>query len=857
MNGIVDADKRAGEIKAEIRRIKKEPASAKSKREIRQLYAQLDDIQFKPDYMCMVIDKVKDYHRACKGFKINGIKYVRLLGTNGGIKNSTIVFVSERLADELKRRIENGRDDTKKLVTAKLEAYRALTCSASNPVSMPHGILVVNDAETTFTSDIIYLTDENDGEPEMEYRTAQTLTMDMTDGFGIMLPSLAERWSGELGLDYVIGGANTRFAYEKGMIYTFDFLDFAENVAHDYIVKDAWGDDVDVRNVEAIFTTSMIKLWDSYGSCEEYIQKSESNGYTFGISKVCPKELENERSLNYQFIQSYMLSDDDIARLIDPTRNEIREVLGGDWRKAALFLRGIGMNEKNVRAMDDDFIKAVMIDSRLANDPFVQNSIYQLIKNRINEAKVGVIKVHGNYSMISGDPYLLCQSMFGLDKTGLLGAGEIYNEYWADCDAERLACFRAPMTCHNNIRLVSPVRRDDARYWYRYMHTATVMNSWDTATSAMNGADFDGDLAMLTDNSVLVERLTPLPALMCAQRNAQKRISTDEDFIQSNIDSFGNEIGQTTNWITSMFEVRESFPEQSEEYKTLSYRIMCGQLYQQNAIDKAKGIVCKPMPREWHDRHAANKIENEEKRSFYRSIVADRKPYFMRYIYPDLMKKYNTYIKNTERNALREFQMTVHEMMDMPYKDLTPRQQDFLKYYAHRMPVGTNDCVMNKICRIFEDEFDGFVGKAAKKSSFDYTIMTSDAEYTARQYSAVKKLYEDYNRRVVNYTIYAGYERVDKYDASAELSAMNEEFRRECAAACPNEDALCNILLDLCYTRSATKRFVWSICGHVIIRNLLANNGGMISFPEMDETGDITYCGHRFSIRQIKAEADE
>ena len=134
---------------------------------------------------------------------------------------------------------------------------------------------------------------------------------------------------------------------------------------------------------------------------------------------------------------------------------------------------------------------------------------------------MGVIKVHGNYSMISGDPYLLCQSMFGLDKTGLLGAGEIYNEYWADCDAERLACFRAPMTCHNNIRLVSPVRRDDARYWYRYMHTATVMNSWDTATSAMNGADFDGDLAMLTDNSVLVERLTPLPALMCAQRNAQ------------------------------------------------------------------------------------------------------------------------------------------------------------------------------------------------------------------------------------------------------------------------------------------------------------------------------------------------
>lgn len=87
---------------------------------------------------------------------------------------------------------------------------------------------------------------------------------------------------------------------------------------------------------------------------------------------------------------------------------------------------------------------------------------------------------------------------------------------------------------------------------------------------------------MLTDNKVLVDKLVPLPALICAQRKAQKRISTDEDFIQSNIDSFGNDIGKTTNWATSMYEVRAGFPEDSEEYKTLTYRIQSSQLYQQN-----------------------------------------------------------------------------------------------------------------------------------------------------------------------------------------------------------------------------------------------------------------------------------
>lgn len=583
MNGMTDADAQAKRIKTEIRRIRKEENSVNNKKRIKQLYSELDQIQYKPDYMFLIIDKEKDYYRACKGFSINGIRYKRLLGTNGGIKNSTIVFVSERVVDELRRRIDNGRNPDKELVTAKLEAYKALACSASTPVSFPHGVLVVNDCETKFISDIIYLSDELEGEPVMEERKNQEIIMDASDGFGIMLPSLAERWSEELGLDYLVSGVNTRFSFEKGMVFTFDFLEFAEKIADEkYIVKDAWGNDVDIRNVELVLTTSMVKLWDSYDNCDEYINHSLNNGYTFRVAKTCPKELENERSLNYQFIQSYDLEDEDIEELIAPTMNEIKDVLGGDWAKTVLFLRGSGLNENNIDRVDNDISKAIMIDHRMVNDPFVQSAVYQSIKTRINRAKVGVLKVHGNYSIISGDPYALCQSIFGLTITGLLKAGEIYNKYWADCSVEKLVCFRAPMTCHNNIRLVHPVISDKTNHWYQYMKTCTIFNAWDTATAALNGADFDSDIVMLTDNNILVSKLKPQPALMCAQRKAKKIVPKEEDFIKSNIESFGNDIGQTTNWITSMFEVRSHFRPESKEYKELSYRIRCGQLYQQN-----------------------------------------------------------------------------------------------------------------------------------------------------------------------------------------------------------------------------------------------------------------------------------
>lgn len=857
LNGVTDADAKAKEIKAQIKALKKEEVSSSNRKKIRQLYSDLDNLQFKPDYMCLIIDKEKDYYRAVKGFKINGIKYKRLLGTTGGIKNSTIVFVSERLWGELRRRIDNGRDMSKEMVPAKLNAYMALTCSASVPVSYPNGLLVVDDAYTTFKDDIIYLANRDDGEPLMEFRANQDIEIDATDGFGIALPSLMARWSSEIGLDYVASGACTRCSFEKGMVFTFDFLDFGDKIAGgNYIVKDAWGNDVDVRNVELILTTSMLKLWDSYKSCDEYLKCCRENHYTFGITKTCPKQLENVRNLNYQFIQSYDLDNEDIDELIAPTIEEIYDVLSGDWRKSVVFLKGVGLTENNIEKIEDDFAKALMIDQRMLDDPYVKNSIFQMIKNRINRAKVGVVKVHGNFSIVSGDPYLLCQSVFGLEKTGLLKAGELYNKYWADDGTEKVACFRAPMTTHENIKIMRPCKRDDVLYWYQYMKTCTILNAWDTTMPALNGLDYDGDMVMLTDNNVLVNKHIALPAISCAQNKAAKMVPTEDDFIKSDVGAFGNDIGSITNRATSMFEVRSGFDKGSKEYKELTYRIRSCQLLQQDSIDKAKGILSKPMSREWYDFHAINKIEDEDKRNFYRSIIADKKPYFMRYIYPALMNQYNTYISNTNKNALREFGLTVDELKSRSYDSLTERQIEFLRYFDRCIPVGTNNCVMNQICRKFESLFDGFLKKSSS-GEFDYSIMKSEAEYTTKQYNSIKAVYDDYTKRLSNFKAYSSFERVDDNEAAEGLERIKEEFVEECDKLCPNQSVLCNIILDICYSKNTTKRFAWSVVGSEIIKNLLKHNNNVIHFPTLSENKEFEYGGEWFEINTKEIEVLE
>lgn len=66
--------------------------------------------------------------------------------------------------------------------------------------------------------------------------------------------------------------------------------------------------------------------------------------------------------------------------------------------------------------------------------------------------------------------------------------------------------------------------------------------------------------------------------------------------------------------------------------------------------------------------------------------------------------------------------MTVDELLSIPEERRTERQSDFLRYYRKRMPVGINDCVMNKICRRFEREFDGYLGRHNSATEFDYTM---------------------------------------------------------------------------------------------------------------------------------------
>lgn len=511
LNGTQDYDDKAKAIKKEIKWLKKQPTSKTNKMRISELYKELYRLQFKEDYVCVVMNKKSHYKRANKGFKINGISYRRLLCTAGGVKTSTVVYVSERLYPELYRRIENGRNPNIPIVPAKYGSYASLVSSASLEVSwpkgsdapIPGGVIVVRDCETTFTADVIDVDDSNyPEEPRVELMKNQIIGNNCSDGCSIITPELSRRWNGELNGDFdrTCSGFNLRNAFLKGCAFTFDIVGFCEEVigASDehpelYIIKDVWGCDRDIRDALLIVTESQLKLWNSYDSWEDYYYNCIQHKYSFRISKTAPhyEDLDEVRQLNYQFIQSLNLSGDDIEDLISPTVQEIKSIMGLDVRKSIAYLCGKGLDEDTAQYADM-FAKALMIEPKMIDDPFIRNKIRKMISRRIRDAKIGVLDAYySNFQIISGDLYALAENIFGRKPVGLLKHGELYSKFWIDRGVDRVLCARAPMSNAHSLLTQQVCNSEDAQKWLKYVDSVVVINAWDTAPMALNGCDFD------------------------------------------------------------------------------------------------------------------------------------------------------------------------------------------------------------------------------------------------------------------------------------------------------------------------------------------------------------------------------
>jgi hypothetical protein len=290
-----------------------------------------------------------------------------------------------------------------------------------------------------------------------------------------------------------------------------------------------------------------------------------------------------------------------------------------------------------------------------------------------------------------------------------------------------------------------------------------------------------------------------------------------------------------------MYDLQAIFDKDSEEYKTLDYRIKCGQLQQQACIDKIKGIISNPMPKHWYQ-------QSKDLSDFNKRICVNKKPYFMIYIYPEQMARYRAFVKWTNVCGVFDYKKTIEELQSK--SSLTTAEKAFLEKYHKYFPVLDNSSTMNRLCHMVEDKFNGYTCHLKKNGNFDYIILKSDVEYSRRDYNEIKKLWLQYQYEMKNVRLETN-NKSGREEYSMKCESIDKRYIELCQKTCANEKELCNIVLDLCYSTNKSKGFAWKMCGDTIIENLLEKNDYQIRYLEKSETGDVEYKGQRF-VQKVK-----
>lgn len=364
---------------------------------------------------------------------------------------------------------------------------------------------------------------------------------------------------------------------------------------------------------------------------------------------------------------------------------------------------------------------------------------------------------------------------------------------------------------------------------------------------------YSGDLLFTTDSKPLLKNQKNLPALNCIQYKASKKVVTEADVVKANKSGFGSKIGSITNRITAITSLMANYEPGSVEYETLKYRTQCGQALQQEEIDKAKGILPNPMPKNWYI-FSENIIKDDDsdeikaQKTLNQRLCAAKKPYFFGYNYTTLKQEYDSYVRDTDEHIQS---ITGKSIRDLLKNDgnLAENEQKILDFYKKRLPLDVSPSTMNRICWAIEDEFDGV--DVVENAVFDYSIYKSGIEYSSEDYELIKIKCKTYKQRKRDISKKKFIEHEDTEESVADqLAKLNVDLEEDCFSICPNEQVLCEILLDICYKDGIDISIVWNMCGDIIVENLI-NESGMYSYPEQDENGDFSFGGIKFIMKNI------
>ena len=825
----------------------------------------LVDSLFVKDIVNVEVVKKKEYKELAKnGFTVNGIHYVRFCCGSGQMRRNTITFINDKLYDTLYKNLMCGLD-TKitEMNLAKYHAYFALAFSSVMWVRNPR-VCVVKDFHNVVKDQKVdwICPDPATGKKHIEERTMD-IDLNCADGQGLIDPQFAALWAEDMNLSYVPSSFVVRSVFVKGCLVPFDFKEFAAEHGIDSI-RDKWGIAHRLEDIDVILSESQFKMHKYYVSWYEYQKYADAAGIQWGVARYNKKYDDEYVLANYQYLQVLNIDKNDILKLIQPTVDWIKKICTGDPLYTMLYMLGCKGEQVSFKELyngaQSTALKAIIKNPMMLDDAHVQKKVYRNIAETINKAKIGKVWVRGNYSFMISDPVAQCQSALGLEPTGLIGPDEVYSNFWRKRGVSCVDLCRSPMIDsheHNPCKVVSSADMD---YWYQYIESGIIYSIYDTSTLRHSDSDFDGDVVMSTDNEVFIKGAQKWHNVITYEKGAVpvQKICL-KNSIATDLRGLGTGVGGFSNCATIMHAMKGIFQKdsQKEQRDELTLRIKLLREIVGQEIDRIKGTAAPELPKEWKKKVYINDNDTDAvKADKYkqRSMVIDKKPYFFRYLYPELNQQFKHYEDSYNVEARSQYGIKLKKLLVKPNK--TEDEMNLIRRYQKYSPLITAPCIMNLLCKEFENvDFDINFNKGAVSMLPTYE---DKFEIDTEKLALMKELYRKFSSRKQVKSLESMFDGTilptdDEYDELRfnAVDLIRDEIRQQLTnSEISGEEVLfyCNVLSKS--YKQFNWDFAWDILGDSIV-DLIPR--GRVEVPVKNEAG-FEYLGDRYILAPITEE---
>ena len=329
---------------------------------------------------------------------------------------------------------------------------------------------------------------------------------------------------------------------------------------------------------------------------------------------------------------------------------------------------------------------------------------------------------------------------------------------------------------------------------------------------------------------------------------------------------FGTGVGGFSNCATILYSMAAIFdkPGQEEQEATIYNRIKLLREIVGQEIDRIKGAAKPSLPSDWkkYEQVLPDDDEEEKQRKYrHNAMVISKKPYFFRYLYPELNRRYKQFEASYNQVSRDMFGVKFKKLLTK--QDKTPEEVALIRKYQKYNPLITSNCTMNVLCKMVESiDFDIRFAKDDSDTKKKAVSMLPTYEgyygssFSQDKFNFIKSLYRRYSSRRQIKQLEAIMDNVPanpNSDDFAEIrhnmfDAFLDELRKDLAASGIAGDEFLFYCSRLAPTYGNFNwGFAWDVLGDSILDFIPQ---GKTLCPVRNKNG-IEYLGERYTLEDI------